>query len=161
MQSSTRKRMPLWVLYIAVMLVFYLLSQLIPTSSDVPIYVTINDPGKATLDFLLETTKLITALNTALVGAAAAITVKGKDWSTNWSNLESTFVLLCFIGTSISYYGIYVSHIAILSMVYQGTINVYETQLAAGMKIQFYGMLAGVLCLGLVFTRMLQGRKSA
>lgn len=151
-------RIPLWVYYLAMIGALVAGAYFIPTSPTVPLDVVVKDSARATLDLLLETTKLVTALDTALVGAAAALAVKGTEWSSTWGRAECVLVLLCFLGASLSYFGVYLTQVAVLAMVYQGGLYLFEARLYFGFRLQFYGMLGGVVCLGIVFIRMLEGR---
>jgi len=147
--------------YIVVVLLFYACSQFIPTSDSIPFTVELEEPAKATLDFLVETMKLTTGLNTALLAAIAAITVKGREWSERWGRWEGTLVVAALCGVAVSYYGIYVEHASVLSMIYNGTIYPFERRLDVALKLQYYGTLAAVFCIGLAFTRLLEARRSA
>lgn len=147
--------------YVVVVLLFYACSQLIPTSDSIPLTVELEEPAKATLDFLLETMKLTTGLNTALLAGIAAVTVKGREWSERWGRWEGMLMVAALCGVAVSYYGIYVEHASVLSMVYNGTIYPFERRLDVALKLQYYGTLPAVFCLGLAFTRMLEARRSS
>jgi hypothetical protein len=145
-----------WIYIIAVALLFGA-SFFIPESNFVVPEVQISDRAKATIDYLFEMGKIVAALNTAVFSAAAALTVKGKDWSAKWGRLEGILVVVALVCGAWSYYGIYLGHIAALGMVYAGTINPFESRLSIAFSIQYYGTLIGIFLLGLVFARMLEG----
>ncbi len=152
------QRTPYWLIYMALVAILFGLSFFIPVDTAIPIKNQLADPAKASLDFLLEMTKLITTLNTALLGAAGAITVKGKEWSASWNRADGILVVVALICAAISYYGTYLGYIAVLEMVYNGTIYPFSVRLRWATALQYYGTLAGVFFLGLIFTRMLEGR---
>ena len=153
------RTIPYWLIYAVVVVLLLIGSRFIPEDTAIPMANQLTDPAKATLDFLLEMVKLITALNTALLGTTAAIIVKGRDWSTRWNWVDGLLVLVIMICASISYYGIYLGHVTILGMVFKGTIYPLATRLQWAISLQYYGTLGGVALLGLVFTRLLEGRK--
>jgi len=93
-----------------------------------------------------------------LVGGAATLAIKGKEWSSQWSPWEAFLVLVSFICAAVSYYGVYIAHIAILGMVNAGTIYVFEERLYTALHLQYNGTLLGLFSLGLAFTRMLEKR---
>jgi hypothetical protein len=152
---------PYWAVYMAIVLLLLIGSFFIPDDKAIPVPNHLADPAKATLDFLLEMVKLIAALNTALLGATGAIIVKGRDWSVCWNWVDGLLVLVIMICASVSYYGIYLGHVTILGMVFKGTIYPFATRLQWAISLQYYGTLTGVALLGLVFTRLLEGRRHA
>jgi hypothetical protein len=115
----------------------------------------IADPGKATLDLFDGLIKLIASLNTALLAAAGAIAVKGKDWSARWGLTDAALIILVFVCSATSYYGIYLCYVRLLSMVGSGRINPLELQMTWAIRLAYWGVILGVSLLGLVFTRML------
>jgi hypothetical protein len=164
LKSDTRltramRRIPFSLMYVLIVCILYALSYFIPQGDVIPLTAKLTDPAESTLKFLTEMIKLITALNTALLGAAAAITVKGKEWSAIWSRLDGILILAILVTTSVPYYGIYLSYVSILTMVNQGTIYPFEQRLQWAIGFQYYGTLAAVFLLGLVFTRLLEGRR--
>jgi hypothetical protein len=153
-------RLPYWSIYVSAVILVYVASLFVPTDNVVPVSNKFVDPAKATMDVILAMVQLITALDTALLGAAGAMAVKGKEWSPRWNRLDGLLVLFVFICGAASYYGIYLGHVAVLSTVFQGTINPFEARFQWALGLQYYGLLLGVFLLGLVFARMLDGRIS-
>jgi hypothetical protein len=121
--------------------------------------VKLADAGKATLDYLTEIGKFIVTLNTALFSATGALAIKGHDWSTRWSATDGYLLVLALIAGSMSYYGAYMAHMAILEMIYSGIIDPFSGRLSLALNVQYYGLLVGIFLVGLVFVRMLAGRK--
>jgi hypothetical protein len=136
-------------------------SEFITSDAALPAANKIQDSAKATLDVLTSASQLMVALNTALMGAAAAVTVKGHEWGARWQYVDGLLVMAAFAGGTASYYGVYLQHVATLSMVYKGTIYPFERSLQWGMSLQYYGLVFGVIALGLLFSRMLEGRVKA
>jgi len=147
-------------LYIVLALVLFFVSMFVEDSDSVPVVATLQSPADSTLELLLELGKLVAAVNTAMLAAAVSMVVKGKDWTTTWGRLDSYLVVLAILSGAMSYYGIYVGHDALLGMVFQGVVHPFEAKLETGLNIQYYGMLVGVFLVGLVFTRILEGRDS-
>ncbi|MBC5781528.1 hypothetical protein H8N03_01145 [Ramlibacter sp. USB13] len=116
------------------------------------------DPGKSTLDYLGEMIKLATSLNTAMFGAAAALAIKGREWSARWGALESGLVVAAFVAGAIAYYGIYLSQVTILEMVQVGAISLERSRLKVALAIQYYAVLVGVFLLGFLFVLLLGER---
>jgi len=152
------ERVPYWIIYSAVVALIYIASLFIPFGHAVPITQKLADPSKATLDVLVSITQLISALDAALLGAAATLTVKGRDWSTRWARVDGVLVLFVFICGATSYYGTYLGYVAILGMLAQGMVNPFEVRVQWSLMIQYDGLVLGVFLLGLVFARMLEGR---
>ncbi len=121
--------------------------------------VKITDVGKSTLDYLTEISKLAVSLNTALFAACGAMAVKGSDWSERWRTQDGYCIVLALVCGASSYYGTYLAYTAMTEMVYAGAIDPFSTRLSWAMRIQYYGVLAGVFLVGLVFCRMLAARK--
>jgi len=119
------------------------------------------DPAKATVDMVLEMCKVAGTLNTALFAVAAALTIKGHDWSSRWGTFEATCVVLALICGAVSYLGVYHTYTALLGMLYVGSLNVFENRLRAGLAMQYYGILLGVFLLGWVFSRMLETKHTS
>jgi hypothetical protein len=154
------RRLPYWMIYGGVVFLIYIASFFIPADYAVPASLKFTDPAKATLDLVLAIVQLITALDTALLAAAGAITVKRKEWSTRWNYVDGLLVLVVFICGAVSYYGIYLGHVALLSTAAKGVINPFETRFQWALRLEYYGLLLGVFLLGLVIARMLEDDES-
>ena len=122
--------------------------------------VTIADKGKATLDYLTELSKLAVSLNTALFAACGALAVKGGDWSERWTDWDGYCIVVALVCGAGSYYGTYLAYTAIVEMVFAGVVDPLSPRLSSALQIQYYGVLAGVFLVGLVFCRMLAARKA-
>lgn len=103
---------------------------------------------------------LITTLNTAMLAAAAAVAVKGSQWSRIWTPFDAAVVVCVFICGAISYHGVYVAYVSLLEMIENKALTALGATLQLGFAMQYYGTLAGVLLLGLVFARLVAGRKT-
>jgi hypothetical protein len=156
-----KKPVPLWPVYLAIVGALMFASEFVQGDKTVPFASTIADPGKQTIDVLAASSQLIVALNTALLSAAAAMTIKGHEWGARWHYVDGVLVMGALASGTVSYYGVYLQHIATLGMVYKGTINPFERSLQWGMSLQYYGVVCEVVLLGLVFSRMLEGRVKA
>ena len=146
--------------YLAVALLLLVVSLFLPDDKGAVADVKVGDAGKATLDYLVEIGKFVVTLNTALFSASGALAIKGHDWSTRWSEVDGYLLVLALIAGGVSYYGAYMAHMAILEMVYSGIIDPFAARLSAALNVQYYGLLIGIFLVGLVFTRMLAGRKA-
>jgi hypothetical protein len=154
------RTLPYWLLYVSAVATFYLASLLIPSEPSPPNPAPIDEArAKATLDLINEMTKLITALNTAIVGAAAAITVKGKEWSSAWRRSDGLTVVAAFVAVGVSYYGIYLGQMAMLGMVFSGAVSIEEDRFWWAQTLQYLGTLTAIFLVGLVFVRMLEQRR--
>lgn len=148
------------VVYVVALLAFWIATTFIPTKA-LTGDVKIQDAGKATLDYLTEISKLAVSLNTALFAACGALAVKGGDWSDRWKPQDGYCIVLALVCGAASYYGTYLSYAAITEMVFAGTVDPFSSRLSWAMQIQYYGVLAGVFLVGLVFCRMLAARKTS
>jgi len=151
-------RVPFWLIFLGSAAALYALSHFLPEDKALVASITVTEAGKTTLEYLQEMSKLITTLNTAMMAAAAALIVNGKEWTTSWSRLDAMLILLAFLSGAASYYGIYLGQISILEMISQGWLNPLSSKLQAAIAIEYYGTLVGVLLLGLAFSRLLEGR---
>ena len=100
-------KVPIWLIYIVLIVALYLGSLLIPSIPNAAIKSTLADAPKATLDVILAIIQLIVALNTGMLAAAGAITIKRNDWSRHWSRVDDLLILTVFISSAVSYYGVY------------------------------------------------------
>lgn len=150
--------MRLSYLYIVFIILLVGGSTFIPRDLAFPVTHSLQDPAKATLDILDGITKLIAALDTALLGAAGAVVVKAPTWTKKWELLDSLLMTSVFVFGAISYFGIYFMDVRILTMVNAATVNPSELGLTWGLRLAYLGTIAGVVVLGLVFSRLMDGR---
>lgn len=153
--------MQIWwtVLYSILCFLGFIAGYLVPdgvASGDLKII----DAGKVALDYAKEVSSMVQTLTLSLMGASAALAVKGKDWSNHWTFFDAALVVLSFFGGVLALYGIYSAHVATISMIVQGVFDPFQRRFAFALKIEYYGLLGGAYALGLVFTRMLAARKT-
>jgi hypothetical protein len=147
------------VVYLGAVGAVLVASLLLPDTGGATADVRFKDPAKATLDYLTEMGKLAGTLNAALFAACGALAIKSRDWSSHWRDSDGYMIVLALLAGATSYYGTYLSQIAIVEMAFQGVIDPFSRRLAIALNIQYYALLSGVFLVGLVFTRMLAARK--
>lgn len=152
------KPFPYWLFFLLAVAAAYGLSLFIPVDEVLPASLVIAEPAKATLEAIQESSKLLVTLNTTMLAAAASLIVKGKDWSASWAKIDGYLLLFTFVCGASSYYGVYVSQIDLLSMIAGGRITPLSSRLQFAIAIQYYGLLLGLVSMGVVFARMLEGR---
>lgn len=150
---------PYWVLYVALVVILLVGVILLPDNPMVPVSSEIKDAGATTITVVNSMIGLMSTLNTTMLAAAAALAVKGRDWSDVWSRADGSILLCTFVAGSVSYYGVYTAYVALLEMVDIGYMSGLAPHLQRGLSTQYYATLAGYVLLGLVFTRMLEGRR--
>lgn len=153
-----KKHLTSTVLYVAGVIILYVASLFIPDKGASG-ELTLADAAKVSLDYYLEISKLVGSLSIALVGGCGALVIKGRDWSTHWTRLDATAIVFALLAAAASLYGVYLGHIAVLQMTIERIFDPFQSRLSAALAIQYYGLVVGVLLLGLVFTRMLAVRK--
>jgi len=153
-----RFKPPLWAAYLLMAAGLLAASLYVPRDTVFGGDVIVENPGQATLAAIDQMTKLIVSLNTAMFAAAGAMTVKGKDWTSRWNSLDSLLIVLVFACGAISYFGVFLCYVRLISMTSVGAMSVVETQMLWSIRLQYWGFIAGVVLLGLVFTRILEGR---
>jgi hypothetical protein len=152
---------PLSTLYLALLIIIIPLTLYVPRDAVFIPGPSISDPAKVILDILDNTTKLVVALDTALMGAAATLVIKANEWSRRWTRLDSTVIVLVFACGAASYFGVYLLDVRLLSTVSVNpgsSVNPLESGMLWAIRIQYWGMIAGVALLGLTFTRLLDAR---
>ena len=159
MLSAMTKSTGYQVVYVGALAALWIATMFIHPGS-LGVDVTIADKGKATLDYLTELSKLVVSLNTALFTACGALAVKGGDWSDGWTNWDGYCIVVALVCGAGSYYGTYLAYTAIVEMVFAGVVDPFSPRLSSALQIQYYGVLAGIFLVGLVFCRMLAARKS-
>lgn len=152
-------RSPYTTLYLGLATVLCFASMLLPTPDVAAGSAEFKDSAAAMLDVVKSLTTLISALTTALCAGAAAGAVKGKDWSATWSRIEGGLVIVVLLCGAVSYYGMYLSWIAVLEMVGAGAFGLDSPRLSTAIAVQYYAVLVGYLILGLVFCRLMEGRR--
>lgn len=117
-------------------------------------------PAKTILDTLNTISAFFTTLNTALFTACGALIVRGHEWTgREWGWIDNYAFVIILVAGATSYYGLYVSHVAILEMVAHGVIDPFSNQLQAGQQIQYYAFLTGSIVLGLVMVRLMDTKR--
>lgn len=149
------RRIPLWVPYLVLSLALVAITLNSTTDEAFPPGQPIGDPGQTSVAMLQEVMKLVLSLSTAMLGAAGALVVKGREWSRGWTKLESLLMIAVFLCGAVSFFGVYLCHIAILTMVSSGSIYTLEANLLSGLRFQYLGLIGGAFLLGLVFSLML------
>jgi hypothetical protein len=149
-------RIPYWLMYLLGIGAFYIYSLFHGTGGPIGATLKVTDAAKATLDLVLELSKMATTLNTALYAGAASLAIKGKDWSTTWTRLDGTLIVLTLLAGAISYYGVYLGHVAVLDMLQASYVNPLAPRLQFAIELQYQGTLLGLFLLGVVFVRMLE-----
>jgi hypothetical protein len=146
--------------YVGLIAFLYIGSCFLPeNAASMPAPLKVENPAATTLDYLKSIVQMATALNTAILAGTGAIAIKGKDWSATWAKADVVLLVLVLAGVTVSYYGIYMGHVETLSMVSLGYFNPDTVRMQLSLGLEYYGILFSVGVLGLVFTRMLVGRK--
>ncbi len=154
----------LWWLYLIIIFPLFALSLFVPVSEPFEVGPQVKDPAKATLDIIDGVIKLVMALNTVMVGSAAALTVKGSSWTSNWTKIDSLMIVLVFLCAGVAYFGVYFCYMRLLTMVNQvaiSSVNVLEGGMILALRLQYTGIIAGFAFLGFVFSRVVEGRIQA
>ena len=154
-----RRLMPsLWGLYAVAAIILLAASYFIPVARVFLPGVNVTKPDEALLGLIKEMTQLIVALNTSMMAAAAALTIRGSVWSDRWSRFDSGLIVAAFASGAVSYFGVYFGYVRLLTMVGAKTLNPLEAGFLWSIRLQYYGTIVGVFLVGLVFARMLEGR---
>ena len=146
--------------YVVSIVAFTLATFAIPDNVGINADKVLPESATAALDHLSEIARLIGTLNTALVGACGALSVRGKDWSLRWEHVDGYLIVLSLVAAAASYYGAYLMHMTILQMAFYDTIDIFSKRLMWALDLQYYGTLLGLFLVGLVFVRMLAARKA-
>jgi len=118
------------------------------------------EQAKTILDTLKDISTFFTTLNTALFTACSALIVRGHEWAgREWGWIDKYAFVIILVAGATSYYGLYLSHVAILEMVAHGVIDPFSNQLQTGQQIQYYAFLIGSVLLGVVIVRLIDGRR--
>ena len=158
--STSLTRIPYWVFYLALAGVLFLLSRWLPNPDVMTAPADLKDSTAAMFDAVKSITTLVSALTTTLCAGAAAIAVKGREWSTGWNRIDGVLILGVLLCGAVSYYGLYLSSIAILEMVGAGVFGLDSPRLSSAITLQYYAVLIGYFILGLVFCRLMEGRRA-
>lgn len=151
-------RMPYWAIYFALAAILFVLSLMLPDPDVMPATAELKDSATAMLDAVKSITTLISALTTTLCAGAATVAVKGKEWSVAWNRFDGALIICVLLCGAVSYYGLYLSSIAILEMVEAGVFGINSPRLSNAITIQYYAVIIGYLVLGFVFCRLMEGR---
>ena len=160
------------IAYGATLVVLYIASLFIPFDEVLPFadcakdqdgvasaVLCLKDSGGAAIVLIRDMMKIVSSLDLAVFGAGAALVVKGREWSDHWAPLDAGLVILVFVCAAASLYGVYLSHVALLSLVALGVLDPFETRLEWSLAISYYGLLIAVILLGAIFLRMLNVRR--
>lgn len=116
--------------------------------------------AKAIFDTLNGMTTFFTTLTTALFTACGALIVRGQEWAgREWRRIDKYAFVVILVAGATSYYGLYLSYVAIFEMVAHGAIDPFGTQLQTAQQIQYYAFLTGSVLLGFVIIRLVDGRR--
>lgn len=148
-------RLALPALYLVLAFLLVRLTLHVPHDKVLAAGQTVSDPAGATLTVLQQLSQLVLSLDTAMLGAAGFVVLKGRDLVGSWSPLESLLLICVFLAGALSYFGVYSCQMSILEMVAVGSINPVEAGLLWSLKMQYLGLIGGCLLLGLVFSLML------
>lgn len=151
---------PYWSIYIVLVAVFYVLVLFIPKDNALPAVDMLKIPAKAILDLTVQTTNLVASLNTAMVTVAGLLAVKGREWSVTWGWIDGIGVMLAFVAAAVSYMGVFIGYMSLLSTVAKGSAYPLTMTLSWARGLEFYGSFIGIFLVGLIFSRMLEGRMS-
>lgn len=110
------------------------------------------DPAATSLQLVSEIAKLVMTLNTAMLAGAGALLAKRYSW-VRLGGIDKSLVMGVFLCGAISYFGVYFSQTRILTMTGAGILDPLELGLLWGIRLQYGGLILGVLLLGLVFSR--------
>lgn len=116
--------------------------------------------AKVILDTLMNIATFFTTLNSTLFAACGALIVRGHEWvGREWGWIDKYAFVVILVAGATSYYGLYLSHVAILEMVAHGVIDPFSSQLQTGQQVQYYAFLIGSILLGLVIVRLVDGKR--
>lgn len=144
----------------AMLLVAAYAGSLFFTSDDVvSVGLEFKDPAATTLELVTDCLKMISSLSLAVIGAASALVVKGRDWSGRWSSIETALTMIAFVLAAMSTYFVYVSYMALLSTAQNGALALTEGRLQGAMSAGYYCLLSAVTVVGAVFVGMAAERR--
>lgn len=116
--------------------------------------------AKAILETLNNIATFFTTLNSALFTACGALIIRGQEWAgREWRGIDKYAFVIILVAGATSYYGLYLSHVAILEMVAHGVIDPFSNQLQTGQQVQHYAFLLGAVLLGFVIVRLVDGKR--
>lgn len=102
----------------------------------------------------------VAAFTGGVFAGAAALAVGGAEWSRAWGRVESMLTIACLLCGALGYWGMLVAQAALQEMAAAGALSLDAPRLRYGLALQYYSTLVGVVCLGLLFVRMIDGRRS-
>ena len=154
----TPSKLRVWHCYLVIVFLLLVASFFVPIQPVFPPQLKVQDPAKAALDLVDGVVKLVTGVNTAMLAGAAALTIKGTSWTSSWSKADSVIIIFVFLGGAISYFGVYLCYVRALTMINQSAFYPIESGIIWSLRLQYFGIILGVVSLGLVFSRVIEGR---
>jgi len=141
-------------LYLLLIAVLTIGSLLIPEGAISPDLVFAPEGrAKIALDVLLDLQQFVGTLNTGLFAACGVLAFKNREMVASWGRIERLSMVGALIAGAVSYFGLYLSRIAVLEMVAVGVIDPISRRLQFALALQYYGFLVGVVLLGLIFVK--------
>jgi hypothetical protein len=150
-EAACDNRIPLWVTYVVLVVGMLIGSLYVPQASIFLPGPSVSEPGNEIINLLGEMIQLVSGLNTAVLGAAAAMTVKGREWSSRWNRSDSLLTIAVFAFCSVSYFGGYLCYVRLLSMLAAnggGAVNPIETEMLWPIRFQYWGVDSRCSCAG-------------
>ena len=147
--------------YVLLVVVLVILAFFIPAASQFEPALIVQNPADAALKFFDKLTTLAAGLSTAFVAATVGIAIRGNDFQADRSPLSGIAVILVFLSAAISYFGIYLGYVRLISMVAAAgasAIDPAETQILWAVRMQFWGVVVEAIALGFLLIRILEGR---
>jgi hypothetical protein len=158
MSKFSPRRIPGTWAYLVLVVALYFVSLLLPREKPIADPLMLTEPAEANLALIKDVFALVGTWAAGLFAAAAAVAVKGREWSHGWRPLDSVLVVAVLACGVLVYYGIYLGYTGLLGMTESGGISPFAPEIDIAISIQYYAALAGTLLLGLVFSRMLDKR---
>jgi hypothetical protein len=121
----------------------------------------VNDPAIASLDLVKSIIALAGSLATALFAGVAAIVLKSGDVSDSLNAFDRAMLVGALACGVLTYYGVYCAYIATLSMLAAGAFSPLANDVSTAVAIQYYGVLAGALMLGITIARIIDRRAAS
>ena len=158
-----------WLIaYSAILVVLYVVSLYIPADEVIPVLkcsetseavatavLCVKDAADATITLISDVNKLVSSFDVAVLGAGAALSVNGRKWSGHWSIVDSGLVTGVFVCATASLYGVYLSYMALLSLIPHSVLNPFDIRLEWSLTISYNGLVLAVVLLGVIFLRFL------
>ena len=167
-----RARTGLMVAYVCALGALYVGSSWIPFDESVEIpdcasgitssagALCVKDPGGAVMAVVSELMNLVVTLVLLVSAGAAGLLIRGRSWSTDWNVVDVALLTAVFICSSVSLYGIYLGHVALLDAVTNGIVRPSGVRIRWALGISYYGLIIAVGLLGGVCLRLVGTRRS-